>query len=176
VSHEGDSEVITIRTFTSVVRRFFRIFKVLKGDLSTALLRHLESELEIMAKSWLKRHFGLEIIKTSFAFSADGRNYEIDLFGSRREGWKNSLHHFAINCITRKAKTADFANFLGALSLIHNAALDGLQEWYADYALIFSNIGFTRNAIAYAKENGLGAYLKVSTDFEELSKPLQLYY
>jgi hypothetical protein len=144
--------------------------------LTRALLRHLESELEIIAKSWLKRHFGLEIIGTSFVFWADGRTYEIDLYGSRREGWKNSPHHFAVNCIPHKAKRNDYVNFRGLLSRMHKAALDGLQEWYADYALIFSDVGFTRNAIAYAKENGFGAYLKVNTDFEELSKPLQFYY
>lgn len=142
----------------------------------TSLKVHLESELEIVAKLWLKRRFGLETIKTSFAFESDGKHYEIDLYGSRREGWKNSPHYFAINCVSRKVKKTDFINFNKALLHVHNAAVKGLQDWSADYALIFSDTGFTSNAITWAKENGFGAYLKADTDFEELSKPMQLYY
>ena len=46
----------------------------------------LESKLQIVAKFWLKKHFGLETIKTSFAFKSDKRHYQIDLYGSRRDG------------------------------------------------------------------------------------------
>jgi hypothetical protein len=139
-------------------------------------LMHLESELEIVAKLWLKRRFGLETIKTSFAFESKGRHYEIDLYGSRREGWKNSPHYFAVNCITHKVKKTDFVNFNKVLLQIHNTSIEGLQDWYADYALIFSDTGFTSNAITWAKEKGFGAYLKVDTEFKELSRPMQLYY
>jgi|GEM_PF-5507252 len=139
-------------------------------------LTHLESELEIVAKLWLNRRFRLETIKTSFAFEKKSRHYEIDLYGSRREGWKNSPHYFAINCISRKVKKPDFVNFNKVLLQIHNAAVEGFQDWSADYALIFSDTGFTSSAIAWAKEKGFGAYLKVDTDFKELSKPIQLYY
>jgi len=37
----------------------------------------LESKLQIVAKFWLKKHFGLETIKTSFAFKSDKRHYQI---------------------------------------------------------------------------------------------------
>lgn len=141
----------------------------------SSLIR-LESELEIVAKFWLKRRFGLETIKTSFAFESNGRHYEINLYGSRREGWKNSPHYFAVNCISRRVKKTDFVNFHNVLMHVHDAALKGLQTWSADYALIFSDSGFTMNAINWAKEKGFGAYLKMNTDFEELSKPMQLYY
>ncbi len=139
-------------------------------------LSRLESELEILAKFWLKRHFGLETIKTSFAFESDSRQYEIDLYGSRREGWKNSPHYFAVNCISSRVKKSDFVNFNNVLLHVHRATMKGLQDWSADYALIFSDSGFTRNAVSWAKEKGFGAYMKAGTDFEELSKPMQLYY
>lgn len=142
----------------------------------SSLKTHLESKLEIMGKLWLKRHFGLETIKTSFAFKSGRRHYQIDLYGSRREGWKNSPHYFAINCIDRRVKKADFINFKKALLHVHNAALNGLHDWSADYALVCSDTGFTKNAIAWAKENGFGAYLQTGIDLVELSKPVQLYY
>jgi len=154
--------------------KFFSTFNVIAH--ATMSLTHLESELEIVVKLWLKRHFGLETIKTSFAFESKGRHYEIDLFGSRREGWKNSPHYFAINCIAHRVKKTDFVNFNKVLLHVHNAAVEGLQDWSADYALIFSDTGFTSKAITWAKENGFGAYLKADVDFKELSKPMQLYY
>ena len=136
----------------------------------------LESKLEIVAKFWLKKHFGLETIKTSFAFKSDKRHYQIDLYGSRREGWKNSPHYFAVNCIDRKVRKSDFINFNKALLHVRNVTLKGLQDWSADYALLFSDDLFTENAITWAKENGFGAYVRVDEDFEEMSKPVQLYY
>ena len=139
-------------------------------------LKQLETELEIVAKLWLKRRFGLETIKTNFAFESTGRHYEVDLYGSRREGWKSSPHYFAINCISRKVKKSDFVNFNNALLGAYKAALKGVQDWYADYALIFSDIGFTSNAITWAEAKGFAAYLKLGTDFKELSTPVQLYY
>lgn len=142
----------------------------------SVLKTHIESELEIIARFWLRKYFGLETIKTSFAFESGRRHYEIDLYGSKREGWKNSQHHYAVNCITRKVKKTDFVNFSKVLSQVREAASEGLQDWSADYALILSDAGFTRNAITWARENGFGAYLKLDEDFEELSKPMQLYY
>jgi len=73
-------------------------------------------------------------------------------------------------------KKTNFINFNRVLAQVHNAAVVGLHYWYADYASIFSDTGFTSNAIIWAKENGFGAYLRVGTDFKELSKPMQLYY
>lgn len=79
---------------------------------------HLEGTLEIVAKFWLKKHFGLQEIKTSFAFKGGNRYYTIDLYGSRREGWKNSPHYFTINCIHHKVKKTHFVNCKEALQHI----------------------------------------------------------
>lgn len=140
------------------------------------LKSHVESELEIIARFWLKKHFGLEIIRTSFAFESERRHYEIDLYGSKREGWKNCPHYYAVNCITRRVKKTDFAGFNKVLLRVRKTAAEGLQDWSADYALILSDAGFTKNAVTWARDNGFGAYLKVDEDFQEISKPMQLYY
>ncbi|MFQ5969135.1 MAG: hypothetical protein ACE5J2_01385 [Nitrososphaerales archaeon] len=137
----------------------------------------LESRLEILVRPWLKSHFGLEFLKRNLPFESERRkDYTIDLYGYRREGWKSSPHFFAINCIPRKVTKRDFINLDKALVAIYYATIQGYQDWCVDYAMIISNIGFTDKGVQLANKKGFGAYLKTTSTFKELSVPTQLYY
>lgn len=137
----------------------------------------LESRLEILVRPWLKSHFGLEFLKRNLPVKAEHhKDYAIHLYGYRREGWKSSPHFFAINCISRKVTKKDFIVLNKALVAIHNATIEGYQDWSVDYAMIISDVGFTDKAVKLANEKGFGAYLKTTSTFTELSAPLQVYY
>lgn len=137
----------------------------------------LESRLEILVRPWIKSHFGLEFLKRNLPVRAEHqKDYAINLYGYRREGWKSSPHFFAINCIPRKVTKKDFIDLNKTLVVIHDATIEGYQDWCVDYAMIISDVDFTDKAVKLANEKGFGAYLKTTSAFTELSVPSQLYY